>query len=477
MTPRLGTPDPFTPSKPGGPATPSLTLRIARHATSIGIGQVAVIGYSVADTVMTGRHDSADLAALSLGAALYVSVYIALTGIVQALIPVVGHHHGAGDPGAVRRSFQQACWLAFAVALPGMALLLEPGPLFALVQADPAVAERVRDYLFWLAWALPAGLAFRVYGALNQGLSRPLLVTVLQLMALALKVPLNAWLIFGGAGVPPLGVSGCGLATLAVQWSLAALALAVLARHPAYRALRLFECWSRPRWAAQRELLRLGLPTAAMLFFEVSGFALMAVFIARLGTTAVAGHQIVANVTSVVYMLPLSIGIATAALTSQSIGAGRPEQARAVARRGLVLALALVTAVGVALLALRGPLVRAYSADPAVQAVARHLLLFVAVTQLGDAAQCVLSFALRAWRVVMLPAASYALGLWGLGLGGGSVLAFHAPAGWPAGLSGPAAFWFANGIALLGVAELLGALLQRVPSGTAPRAAAAAPPG
>ena len=114
-----------------------------------------MIGYAVADTVMTGRHDSTDLAALSLGAAVYVSVYIALTGIVQALIPVVGHHHGAGDANGVRRSFQQAAWLALAVALPGMAVLLAPGPLFALVKADPAVAERVRDYLSWLAWAPP----------------------------------------------------------------------------------------------------------------------------------------------------------------------------------------------------------------------------------------------------------------------------------------------------------------------------------
>jgi MATE family multidrug resistance protein len=377
---------------------------------------------------------------------------------------VVGHHHGAGDPAGVRRAFQQALWLALAVALPGMALLLAPGPLFALVKADPAITERAGDYLGWLAWALPAGLAFRVYGALNQGLSRPLLVTLLQLMALALKLPLNAWLVFGGAGVPPLGVSGCGLATLLVQWSLVAVALGVLARHPAYRALRLFQRWSGPRWSAQRELLRLGVPTGAMLFFEVSGFALMSVFIARLGTTFVAGHQVVANVTSVVYMLPLSIGIATAALTAQSLGAGEPELARAVWRRGLALALALVAAIGLALLLLRGPLVRAYSADPAVQAVARHLVLFIAVSQLADAAQCVLAFALRSYRVVVLPAASYALGLWGLGLGGGSLLAFHAPAGWPAALSGPAAFWFANGLALLLVAGLLGALLQRVSS-------------
>jgi len=42
-----------------GRATPSLSLRIARHAATIGVGQVAVIGYAVADTVMTGRHNSA----------------------------------------------------------------------------------------------------------------------------------------------------------------------------------------------------------------------------------------------------------------------------------------------------------------------------------------------------------------------------------------------------------------------------------
>ena len=455
-----------------GRATPSLSLRIARHAATIGVGQVAVIGYAVADTVMTGRHNSADLAALSLGAAVYVSVYIALTGIVQALIPVVGHHHGAGDPDGVRRSFQQAVWLALAVALPGMAVLLAPGPLFALVKADPAVAERVRDYLSWLAWALPPGLAFRVYGALNQGLSRPLLVTLLQLGALALKLPLNAWLIFGGAGVPPLGVAGCGLATLIVQWTLALVALGMLAGHPAHRALRLFEHWSGPRWSAQRELLRLGLPTGATLFFEVSGFALMAVFIGRLGTTPLAAHQIVANVTSVVYMLPLSIGIATGALTAQSLGAGDARQARAVWQRGLVLALALVALAGAGLLAARGSLVRAYSTDPAVQAVARHLLLFIVVSQLADAVQCVLSFALRSYRVALLPALCYALGLWGVGfLGGGALLAFRPPAGWPTALSGPAAFWFANGLALLAVAGLLWALLQRV-STEVPRVAA-----
>ena len=435
--------------------------RIARHAASILVGQVAVIGYAVADTVMTGRHDVADLAALSIGASLYVSVYIGLTGVVQALIPVVGHHHGAGDDAGVRRSFQQGVWLALALALPGMLVLLFPGPLLALANADAAVATRVHDYLGWLAWSLPAGLLFRAYGGLNQGLSRPLLVTLLQLMALATKLPLNAWFIFGGAGVPALGVAGCALATLVVQWVLATVSVTMLALHPAYARYRLFQAWQGPRWQELRELLRLGLPSGAALFFEVTGFALMAVFIARLGTTPLAGHQIVANIASVVYMLPLSIGIATGALSAQALGAGDRALARRSCRQGLLLALGVVALASGVLVLARQPLAALYTADAGVQAVAATLLLVVAATQLVDAMQCVASFALRSYRVAVLPALSYAVGLWGVGLAGGYALAFRVP-GWPQALAGPVAFWLANGAALALVCALLLWLLQRV---------------
>ena len=194
---------------------------------------------------------------------------------------------------------------------------------------------------------------------------------------------------------------------------------------------------------------------------------------ARLGTTPLAGHQIAANVAAVLYMLPLSIGIATGAQASQALGAGDRAQARRICRQGLVLALALVALLGALLVVLRGPLARAYSPDVAVQAVAAQLLLFVAASQLADATQCIASFALRAYRVALLPALSYAVGLWGIGLAGGAFLAFSPPPNWPPVLSGPAAFWLANVLALGSVSALLLALLQRV-SAVASRAEAAA---
>lgn len=435
---------------------------IARDAGSILIGQLATIGFGVADTLMAGRASSEDLAALSIGAALYISVFIGLTGVVQALIPVVGQHHGSGEPRQVGRAFQQGVWLALALAVPGMGLMFFPGVLLALTDVAPEVAQRTRDYLFWLGWGLPLALLLRCYSALNQGISRPLLVTVLQLGGLALKLPLNAWLVFGGGAVPALGVTGCALATLIVLVLQTAVGWTMLARHPLYAPFGLWRDWDRPRWRDQKELLRLGLPAGASYFVEVTAFTLMAVFISHFGTTALAGHQIVANLASVAYMLPLSIAVATGARVAQLRGAGEARAAWRAGCQGIGMAVGLSMTLGLMLFLLRGPIVSAYSLDPAVRAVALQLFVFIAVYQIFDAAQITTAFALRSFRIALAPAVAYVVSLWGIGLAGGWGLGFNLGGRIPQALHGAGGFWAANLAALALVATLLALMYRRV---------------
>lgn len=435
---------------------------IARDAGSILIGQLATIGFGVADTLMAGRASSEDLAALSVGAALYISVFIGLTGVVQALIPVVGQHHGGGEPRQVGRAFQQGVWLALALAVPGMLLMFFPGPLLALTDATPEVAQRTRDYLFWLGWGLPLALLLRCFSALNQGISRPMLVTALQLGGLALKLPLNAWLVFGGGGLPALGVTGCALATLIVLALQGGIGWAMLARHPLYAPFGLWRDWGRPRWHDQKELLRLGLPAGASYFVEVTAFALMAVFISHFGTTALAGHQIVANLASVAYMLPLSIAVATGARVAQLRGAGDARAAWHAGCQGIGMAVGLSMSLGLVLFVLRSPIVMAYSLDPAVRAIALQLIVFIAVYQIFDAAQITTAFALRSLRIALAPAVAYVVSLWGIGLAGGWLLGFNAGGKIPQALQGASGFWAANVAALALVAALLVLMYRRV---------------
>ena len=84
---------------------------ILRHAGTVLIGQLAVMAFGVADTMIAGRHSPQALATLSLASSIYISIYVALNGLVQALLPVWAELHGAGRHTALGRSVRQALYV------------------------------------------------------------------------------------------------------------------------------------------------------------------------------------------------------------------------------------------------------------------------------------------------------------------------------------------------------------------------------
>jgi MATE family multidrug resistance protein len=117
---------------------------LLRLAVSVLIGQLAVIGFGVADTVMLGHYSTtANLATLSIGQAIYITLYVSLSGITQSLLPTLGRGFGAGTPHIVGAGFRQGLWLAAGLCVVGMGVLLWPQPLLALTgQARDPMVDR-----------------------------------------------------------------------------------------------------------------------------------------------------------------------------------------------------------------------------------------------------------------------------------------------------------------------------------------------
>ena len=148
-------------------------FRILPMAWPVLIGQLAVLGFSTVDTILVARFAANDLAALSIGMAVYITIFIGFMGMVLAISPVAGQLFGAGKLHAAGLQVHQAIWLALALALVGSTLLLFPGPFLALARTGPDVTEKVRGYLMALAFSLPASLLFTVYRGFNTAVSRP----------------------------------------------------------------------------------------------------------------------------------------------------------------------------------------------------------------------------------------------------------------------------------------------------------------
>lgn len=438
---------------------------IARHAGTVLVGQLAVMAFGVTDTIVAGRFAESALAALSVGAAIFISVYVSLMGVMQALLPVWAELQGAGRGAEVGRSVRQSLYLCLIAMVIGMAVLLFPGALLRWTDVPEAMRQDVEAYLTVLAWALPPALLFRLFSTLNQSLGHPKLVTWLQLASLALKLPLSIWFTFGGGGLPALGLVGCGWATLLVNWTMLAAAIGLLRSQALYRPYGIWQRVEPPDFAQLRRFARLGVPGGLAVLVEVTSFTLMALFIARLGTAAAAAHQIASNLTAVAYMTPLALAIATSARVSFWLGAGDAARARNACRTGFQLTLTGALLLAGAMVALRWQLAGVYADNPSVIALAASLLLATAVYHFADAVQTLCVFVLRCYRVTLLPLLLYSTLLWGVGLGGSYLLAYEGLGPWPA-MQSPLAFWLMSAGALALAALLLLALLWRTMSRT-----------
>ena len=440
---------------------------IARHAGTVLVGQLAVMAFGMTDTIVAGRYSQGALAALSVGSACYISVFVGTIGVMQVLLPIWAELHGGGQRHALGRSVRQALYLAAIMASVGVLGLLFPGLLLDGTEVPLEMQGEVRRYLAVLAFALPPALLFRMYSTLNQSLGKPQLVTWLQIASLGVKIPLTIWFVFGGAGLPAMGAVGCAWATVTVNYLFLAAALWLVRTDALYQPYAIWQRMEPPDWRQIGQFARLGVPAGLSILVEVTSFTLMALFIARQGTLASAAHQVVSNCAAVMFMVPLSLGVATSARVSFWLGAGEGSRARACMRTGFQLAAGMALSMAAVLWLAREGIASVYSSDPQVIALASGLLAWLALFHLGDAAQGICVFLLRCYRVAVAPLVAYCVLLWGVGLGGGYLLAYRGFGPWDAQQS-PAAFWIAATLAIALLAVSLPPILWRAVRGWRP---------
>ena len=265
---------------------------------------------------------------------------------------------------------------------------------------------------------------------------------------LCLLAPTAYVLTNGLLGLPELGAAGIGIATALMFWMQALGFALYLGRSRRFADLQLFARWESPRWAAQRELLRNGLPIGVTVTMEGGLFAATALLIGRLGEVPAAAHQVALNVATLCFMLPFGIAEATTVRVGHALGRGDRDGVRTAAFAGL--ALALCTQVCSALLMLAGhdAIAALYSADPAVIALGGSLLLYAALFQLPDGVQVVSAGALRGLNDTRVPMWMAALAYWGIGMPVGAGLGLWL--GW-----GPRGMWLGLTAGLLVAAVLL----------------------
>ncbi|MEM6159473.1 MATE family efflux transporter [Erwinia sp. P6884] len=417
------------------------------------LAQVAQTAMGFVDTIMAGSVSATDMAAVAVGTSIWLPAILFGHGLLLSLTPVVAQYNGSGRRDRVAWQVRQAYWLAGFSSLLIMIVLYNAGYVInAMQNVDPLLASKAVGYLHALLWGVPGYLFFQVARNQCEGLSKTKPGMVMGFIGLLVNIPVNYIFIYGHFGMPALGGVGCGVATATVYWVMFIAMRYWVSRARSMRDIRLPARFSPPDRKVLWRLFTLGLPVALALFFEVTLFAVVALLVSPMGIVQVAGHQIALNFSSLMFVLPLSLGVATTIRVGFRLGQGSPEAAKVAAwsAQGVGVTMAMITALLTVIF--REQIALLYNDNPEVVTLAAQLMLLAAIYQFSDAIQVIGSGILRGYKDTRAIFFITFVAYWVLGLPSGYVLALT---DWVVAPMGPAGFWTGFIIGLTSAAVMM----------------------
>ena len=410
-------------------------LRTLQLAIPVVVGMVASFSMNFVDTLMAGRLPDKEiaLAGIATGGAIWSAVVMFILGVLMALQPVVAQLDGAGNRSEGGAAARQGMWIAIAISIPFVLILLSGGQLLQWMAVGEDIVPTAIRYMDAISWGAPAIcllLMLRFFSE-GSGFTRPTMY--MGLLGILLNVPLNYVLMFGKLGFPQLGAQGCGYATSIVIWAQLLMIFFYVRWHTHFKEFELFKRWDWPKWEAISKLLRIGLPIGTTIFVEGSLFIGAALLIARLGALPASAHLIAINFSALMFMVPLGLASAVTTRVGNALGRGEPEAARYAGLIGLLIVLFTQTLSAATMLLVPEFIVRIYTSDLAITPIAVSLLFYSAIFQYADGIQICAAGALRGLKDTVAPMFINIVAYLLIGLSVGYYLTFNRAMG-PAGM-------------------------------------------
>lgn len=381
------------------------------------ITQVSMNLMNFFDTVMSGRTGSVDLAGVAIGSSLWIPVLTAVNGIVLAITPIIAQLIGAKEKKDIPQVIQQGIYLSIGLSC----VILIAGffaldPILHLMSLEPDVQHVAKYYLVFLATGIMPLFIFHTVRSFMDGLGQTRASMIIILISLPINALLNYIFIFGKLGIPEFGGIGAGIATSITYWIVSIISLYMIHRVAPFKSYQIFRIRFKPQISYWLSQLKIGLPIGLAMFFETSIFSAVTIMMSVYDTNTIAAHQAAMNFAGLLYMLPLSVGMALTIAVGFEIGARRFRDARSYTYLGITGGILIAVFTGIILFVFDGAVARLYHTNPEVITLTKQFILFAIFYQLADAIGAPIQGALRGYKDVNVTLILALVSYWLIGL-------------------------------------------------------------
>lgn len=310
---------------------PQLVRRLAIPA---GTGFLFNTMFNVVDTWYGGQLSTTALAAMSLSFPVFFLILAIGSGVSTGATALIGNALGRKDYDEARLYLSQSLSFALlcALILTVAGLFLAP-KIFMLMGARGeylALALQYMNVIF--AGSIFFLLNFAMNAILNSH-GNTIAYRNFLIGGFLLNLALDPWFMYGGWGLPALGLAGIALATVFVHCVGVAYLFSQLSKTGNMPSLRYADL--RPRRYYFRELFKQGFPAAMNMMTVALGIFIITWFVGRFGEQAVAAYGIGTRIEQIALLPVMGLNISTLALSAQNFGAERIDRIRETVRVSL----------------------------------------------------------------------------------------------------------------------------------------------
>lgn len=402
---------PHTSSEAGEVGSPGwLRARLRRHLSELVrlavpavLTRLGVMGLGLVDTAMVGHYATRHLAWLNLAnQSVIMFLLVVGLGLLFGVLIFTASAYGRDDKRECGRIWRRT--LSYTAAVSVLILVLcWPADLWLSLLGQTAENQREAGHLIRiLAFGLPAHLLFIQSTMFLEGIKRPEIGMRVMLVANLVNVGANALLIYGLFGLPELGAEGSAWASTIVRWVMGLGLAGYVWCSPTLADFAVRQPTGQ-RWRDWAEQRRLGYASAVSLGAEVAAFGGLAIYAGWLGTTALAAHGVMFQITGIPLMISIGIGVATSVRVGIAAGRADWRDTRLAGLTGVGATLALTTVIALLIVLAVSPLLTVFTMDKGLHTLLAPLAIWFSVTMIFDAAQMVTSNALRGLKETWWP--------------------------------------------------------------------------
>lgn len=378
-------------------------------------GQIGQMLFGVGDIIVAGRYSSLAVASIGVAAMIFAPFLMVGIGVLFCTGPLASQLKGEGksDPTFLYNAYLVS--LAIAMVLGTIIYFSEY--YIGHFNLNPEIVPHVITFLKWTSFSLFPAFVFQASKEYLQAQGKIYIPNSIIWFYNVVNVILNIVLMFGAGNFNGYGIEGAAIATLICRLLMAVTIFFYM------KAVTPFEMKQNPE--SIRKILKLGLPISFTILCEVLIFATVTVLVGGMSLIASASQNLVMNITSLTFMVPMALGSAISVLVGEQLGKRSVNGIVRLCNGAMTLTIIIQVFFTFLYLAIPHFIMGLATTDQAVIIYGGALLFWVGLFQLPDGLQVVLSGVMRGLNETRIPMILGLISYWVIGLPFGVYLAYQ----------------------------------------------------